>query len=384
MIEIMDAVAVALGAVTIGMVAGLRRPEDTFWKKIGVKSPSEKYPHLLSKTKTESGVTYLFHVPDGISMEPLADPKNARHQMIRQSLGDNRRIEVVPVNGHKMAIKVFERALKDTYDYSPVPVDPNDPLVFALGESLSGRVIIKLGNTIPHLCIPGSAGSGKSVCMRGMVCSLCLHPKETSIHLIDLKGGVEFLVFMKCQRVKSYAKTPDEGVAILRKLQQEMIRRNELFFSEGVNSIDSYNAKHPDQPMERHVLFIDEFAEYSKNNDAKAILKDLSRRARSCGIHMVIATQRPDADVLDGQIRANITGYVCFMVASTTNSTLIIGHGGAEQLPGHGRAILRAPAQKEVEFQGYYLSEDECEELVRPTYVEKAPPQDDTKGVFRK
>jgi DNA segregation ATPase FtsK/SpoIIIE, S-DNA-T family len=375
------AAAVAIG-LPVWWVLLREKPENKLMKVLQLKNSKDKYPHLIDKTYTDSGITYVYWIPDGVSMEMLADPKNPKHQMLKQSLADNHRMEVLPLDGHKIAFRVIERELAGNYPYSPEPADKGNPLVFALGESLAGAVTLKMGDTVPHICIAGSAGSGKSVCMRAMIASLILHPRRVYIHLIDLKGGVEFLPFMRCSRVESYAKNPGEGVGILHALQDEMIRRNELFFKEEVNNIDNYNAKHPKDTLKRHILFVDEFAEYAKNKEAKDILKDIARRARSCGIHMVVATQRPDADVLDGQIRANMPAYVCFMVASTTNSTLVLGHGGAEKLPGHGRGILRAPGIKDVEFQGYYLSESECESLVSPTYVKKAKHDIETSGVL--
>jgi hypothetical protein len=373
------ALAVAVG-LPVWWVFIREKPENKLMRVLQIKNSKDKYPHLIDKDYTDAGVTYVYHVPDGISMEMLRDEKNPKYQMLKQSLADNHRMEVLPLDGHKLAFRVIEHELGDNYPYSPEPADKSNPLVFALGESLSGNVVLKMGDTVPHICIAGSAGSGKSVCMRAMITSLILHPRRVYIHLIDLKGGVEFLPFMRCSRVESYAKNPGEGVGIMHRLQDEMIKRNETFFKEGVNSIDSYNAKHPKDTMKRHILFVDEFAEYAKNKEAKEILKDIARRARSCGIHLCCATQRPDADVLDGQIRANMPAYVCFMVASTTNSILVLGHGGAEKLPGHGRGILRAPGIKDVEFQGYYLSESECESLVSPTYERKVQHEIDTSG----
>jgi DNA segregation ATPase FtsK/SpoIIIE-like protein len=358
------------------------KPENKLMHTLQIKNSEDKFPHLLDKDRTDAGVTYVYWIPDGINMAALANADNPKYQMLKQGLADNHRMEVVPIDGHKLAFMVFEHELPKVCNYNPNCIKNSNPLEFALGVSYRGEVKLTMGNTVPHICIAGAAGSGKSVCMRAMITSLILHPRRTHIHLIDLKGGVEFLPFMRCARVDSYAKSADEGVAVMRKLQDEMIRRNDLFFTEGVNSIDSYNAKYQKAPMKRHILFIDEFAEYAKDRPAKDILKDIARRARSSGIHLCCATQRPDADVLDGQIRANMPAYICHMVASTTNSTLILGHGGAEKLPGQGRAILRAPGIKDTEFQGYYLSEQDCEDLVKPTYITKSAKELDTSGVL--
>lgn len=354
------------------------KKENKLMRTLELKNKAGVYPHLIDRDETPRVKTYVFWAPDGIPFEVFTKPESKVYQAIRQSLGDMHRIEVLPLDGHKIAVRVIKEELKDRYDFVPEPADKKNPLTFAIGESLDGPVKFSLGNTVPHICIAGSAGSGKSVCLRSMIASLILHPKKVNIWLIDMKGGTEFQVFQKCSRVSGYAKTVPEGIEILKQLQTEMVRRNELFFEEGVNSIDTYNAAHPKEPMKRHVLFVDEFAEFMSGKDrtAKEILKDLARRARSSGIHMVIATQRPDSDVLDGQVRANMPGYLCFMVASTTNSTLILGHGGAQQLPGNGRGIMRVPARKETEFQGYLLEESECKKLIEHTYENKLPPRE--------
>jgi DNA segregation ATPase FtsK/SpoIIIE-like protein len=375
----------SLPVIIVGGLAGVigwgcfgMKRENKLFRTLDLKNKEGKFPHLLDRDETPRVKTYVFWLPDGISMELFTDPKSRIYQAIRQSLGDMHRIDLVPIDGHKIAVRVIKEELKSRYDYEPGPADKKDPLTFAIGESLEGPVAFSLGNTVPHICIAGSAGSGKSVCLRGMITSLILHQKKVSLWLIDMKGGTEFQVFQRCSRVSGYAKSVPEGLEILKQLQGEMIRRNDLFFAEGVNSIDTYNAAHPKEQLKRHVLFVDEFAEFmaGKDRTAKDILKDLARRARSSGIHMVIATQRPDSDVLDGQIRANMPGYLCFMVASTTNSTLILGHGGAQQLPGNGRGIMRVPARKETEFQGYYLGEEECKALVQHTYVNKQPAEE--------
>ena len=319
-------------------------------------------------------------------MEFFLDPKNPKYQMLWQGLADRKRMEVIPLDGHKLAIKIIEKPLRDNYDYDPSPADPKNPLVFRLGESYSGPVEFALSDAAPHCCIAGTTGSGKSVCLRILITSMILSPNRVDVWLIDLKGGAEFFPFAKCERVVDYARNVDEGFSLLRKLQELMIRRYDQFAEAGVNSIDNYNALDRAGPkMRRNVLVVDEFAEFAarKSREAQEILKDLLRRARAAGIHVVVATQRPDADVMDGQIRANMPTYICFLVSSSSNSLVVLGHGGAELLPGHGRGILRYPGRKETEFQGYYLSEGDCEALVRPTYIEKKKKEDDTKGVYK-
>lgn len=370
-----------LGAV-IWWAATRPKPFNKLMRTLDLKNKEGKYPYQLDHDVGPRTETYVIEVPDGIPYEVFSDPKSKIFQTVRQSIGNMHRLEVVPIDGHKLAIRVILEELRDNYAYDPAPADKGNPLVFRIGESLAGPVTFTIGNDAPHLCVAGTTGSGKSVCLRSMITSMVLHPRRVDLFLVDLKGGVEFQPFQACERVAGYARSVPEGVGLLRKLQDEMIRRNDAFYRAGVNSIDAYNKLGRDR-LRRQVLVVDEFAEFtaSKDRDAQAILKDLLRRARSCGIHVLIATQRPDADVIDGQIRANMPAYICHMVSSSSNSIVVLGHGGAESLPGHGRAILRAPGRKEVEIQGYYLGEDECREMVRHTYVKKAEQPENTNGV---
>jgi DNA segregation ATPase FtsK/SpoIIIE-like protein len=355
--------------------------ENKLMRLLKLCNEDGKYPHLLDRDRTPAGVTYVYWIPDGVPFDSFTRPEGKAYQAIRQTLGDMHRIEVLPIDGHKLAVKVYEKELKREYAFRPEPVDAKNPLALALGEGYAGPVTLTLGDAAPHACIAGTTGSGKSVCLRSIIASIILHPKRVDLWLIDLKGGAEFYLFEKCERVVEYAKNVDEGRGLLLRLQAEMIRRYDLFAAAGVNNLDNYNRL--GKRLRRQLLVVDEFAEFAgkKQEEARDILKDLLRRARAAGIHVIAATQRPDKDVLDGQIRANMPAYICFAVSSVTNSILVLGHGGAELLPGHGRGILRAPGRKEQEFQGYYLGEDECRDLIQHTYIDK-PKQNRTKGAY--
>jgi hypothetical protein len=353
-------------------------------RTLDIKNKDGRYPHLLDYDESERVETYVLWVPDGIPYELFVKPESKVHQAIKQSLGDMRRIEVIPISGHKIAVRVIKEELGFSYPLPLEEIRKSAPMTFALGESLAGSISLKMGDEAPHLCIAGTTGGGKTYLLKSLILQCILKPKRIDVAIIDLKGGADTYMFEKCERVIMYARTVGEGEGVLKRLQVEMERRYDLFSRVGASNIDKYNKKASPR-LRRIFLFVDEFAGFSdkKFPAAQEILKDLLRRARASGIHVCVDTQHPTTDVINTQIKANMPAFIAFLTATQSNSITILGHGGAELLPGHGRGILRAPGMKEVEFQGYDASETVCEELVRHTYVTKPEEKPQKKGVIQ-
>jgi S-DNA-T family DNA segregation ATPase FtsK/SpoIIIE len=232
----------------------------------------------------------------------------------------------------------------------------------------------------PHLLIGGTSGSGKSVMLRTIITSI-IQNKSAMLHLCDLKGGVEFAIFKRSSRVNTFAKNMPEAATQMIMLKDEMYKRLDLFEQQKVVNLDEYNKK-TKANLPRHLLIIDELANITlSSKDLTETLDELLRMARAVGIHIILATQRPSADVLPGTLKANISATVCFKTRNHVNSEILLDHKGAEDLRGKGHGIYQT--SDEMEFQGLFLSPKDAEELIKHTYIEKKVEKSDI-GVKRR
>ena len=243
----------------------------------------------------------------------------------------------------------------------------------ALGKDISGEAqLIDLTQT-PHLLIAGATGSGKSVCVNSIICSILYRraPEDVRILLIDPKI-VELKAYNDIPHLLTPVVTePKKAFQALQYCINEMERRYSMLDYTGARDIRSYNkkaAKHKltIQKIPYWVILIDEFADLmaTTGKEMEAVLARLAAMARAVGIHLVLATQRPSIDVITGLIKANIPSRIAFMVASKFDSRIIIDSVGAEKLLGQGD-MLFTPAWDPipVRIQGTYLSEEEVEAI---------------------
>jgi DNA segregation ATPase FtsK/SpoIIIE-like protein len=243
----------------------------------------------------------------------------------------------------------------------------------ALGKDISGEAqLIDLTQT-PHLLIAGATGSGKSVCVNSIICSILYRkaPEDVRILLIDPKI-VELKAYNDIPHLLTPVVTePKRAFQALQYCIDEMERRYSLLDNTGARDIRSYNKKAVKHKLTigkipYWVIVIDEFADLmaTTGKEMEAVLARLAAMARAVGIHLVLATQRPSIDVITGLIKANIPSRIAFMVASKFDSRIIIDSVGAEKLLGQGD-MLFTPAWDPipVRIQGTYLSEEEVEAI---------------------
>ncbi|MGE5422147.1 MAG: DNA translocase FtsK [Ignavibacteriales bacterium] len=246
--------------------------------------------------------------------------------------------------------------------------DSTHPLTVALGEDISGTPVITKLADMPHLLIAGATGSGKSVCLNGLILSLLYKasPQELKLVLIDPKM-VELTIFNGIPHLMAPVVTdPKKAALVLRWMSTEMEKRYRIFAEAGVRDIYRYNEVAEDR-IPFIVIVIDELADLMMVSpvDVEDTICRLAQMARAAGIHLVVATQRPSVDVVTGIIKANIPSRIAFAVSSQADSRTILDAGGAEKLLGRGDMLFcPVGAAKPLRVQGAYVSDSELERVV--------------------
>jgi len=266
------------------------------------------------------------------------------------------------------------------------------PLNMALGKDITGRAVFGDLGKMPHLLVAGATGSGKSVCLNGIIASLLVSatPDQVQMLFIDPKR-VELTVYNGIPHlIKEVITDARMAAGALFEMTKEMDQRYEKFAKAGVRKIEEYNAKFPDEKLPYVVIVIDELADLMLVAPAKVetTICRLAQLARATGMHLIVATQRPSVDVITGIIKANIPSRIAFAVSSQVDSRTILDMAGAERLLGRGDMLyLPIDAPKPVRAQGALVTSAEIERLVafwaaqaRPDNlldVEVAPIEDD-------
>ena len=241
-------------------------------------------------------------------------------------------------------------------------------LRIALGKDVSGQPISTDLEKMPHLLIAGTTGAGKSVCVNSILACLLLDndPSDLKLLLIDPKR-VELTGYNGIPHLLAPVVVDIERVlGVLRWVTTEMDNRYLRFNKMGVRNIQEFNNRGEDK-MPFIVVVIDELADLMMlaQYETEKVLTRLAQMARATGIHLIISTQRPSANVVTGNIKANFSARIAFMVASNVDSRVILDTPGAERLLGKGDMLFHAPdAPAPVRLQGVYVSNPEIERLV--------------------
>ena len=246
------------------------------------------------------------------------------------------------------------------------------PLAIGLGQDVAGQSVSADLTKMPHLLIAGATGSGKSVCVNGIIACLLLQntPDDLKLVMVDPKrveltgyNGIPHLaapVVVDLERV----------VGTLQWALREMDKRYKAFSASGVRNIQEYNKKLLKEKGEKLpyiVIIVDELADLMMlaPEDTERGITRLAQMARATGIHMILATQRPSVDVVTGLIKANFPARIAFAVASSTDSRVILDSVGAERLLGQGDMLFQSPdAAAPLRLQGCYVGDAELEKLI--------------------
>jgi len=243
------------------------------------------------------------------------------------------------------------------------------PLAVVLGKDLAGKPILADLKKMPHLLVAGQTGSGKSVCLNAIICSILMRctPDEVKMILVDPKR-VEMTLFEHIPHLLTkLVKDTQKAANALAWAIREMEKRYDWFSAAGVRNLEGYNRKFPEEKLPYVVIVIDELADLMDlaQNDVEHKISRLARLARATGIHMVLATQRPDVRVITGGIKANIPSRLAFTTASYIDSKTILDTVGAEKLLGRGDMLFRpVDASVAQRGQGALITDEETAKLV--------------------
>ena len=258
---------------------------------------------------------------------------------------------------------------------SPAFQNAKSRLSFALGKDITGAPIVGDIAKMPHMLIAGTTGSGKSVCINSILMSILYKatPEEVRLIMVDPKM-IELGVYNGIPHLLIPVVTdPKKAAGALNWAVTEMMRRYKLFSEIGARNLAAYNAevgKDPEsenEPLPQVVIVIDELADLmavARSEVENAIIR-LAQMARAAGMHLIIATQRPSADVITGLMKDNIPSRIAFAVASAINSRIIMDQSGAEKLLGKGDMLYNPlGVTKPMRIQGCFVSDSEVEEVV--------------------
>ncbi|MDD6024648.1 MAG: DNA translocase FtsK [Oscillospiraceae bacterium] len=316
---------------------------------------------------------YEMQLKPGIKMSKIT----TLHQDIALSLGvSSVRVSAVEGKSSVIGIEVPNRIttsvpIRDVLE-SKVFAGHKSHLAFAVGKDIGGNYIVGDIAKMPHLLIAGTTGSGKSVCMNSIIVSLLYRstPEEVRMIMIDPKV-VELSIYNDIPHLLIPVVTDAKKAAgALQWAVTEMERRYKLLADYKVRDLSGYNKlarRNPDMtPMPQIVVIIDELADLMlvAAKEVENSIVRIAQKARAAGMHLVIATQRPSANVITGVMKANIPSRIAFAVSSALDSRIILDDGGAEKLVGKGD-MLYAPlgAGKPKRIQGCFITDEEVEEV---------------------
>ncbi len=266
---------------------------------------------------------------------------------------------------------VYFRELVDTPDFKR---SFDKKLETVLGKDISGATVTCNIAKMPHLLIAGTTGSGKSVCVNSIIMSILMKstPQDVRLIMVDPKK-VEFMMYNGIPHLLIPVVTdPKKAAGALAWAVNEMLNRYRMFSENNVRDFTGFNelAADPDsglKKMSHIVIFIDELADLmmASPKDVEDSIVRLAQMARAAGMHLVIATQRPTVNVVTGLIKANIPSRIALMVASQTDSRVILDSSGAEKLLGNGDMLyMPVGMPKALRVQGCFVSDKEVERTV--------------------
>lgn len=336
--------------------------------------------HIINVTRGPSVTRYEVELEKGVRLNKITTAADD----IALSLGATGvRIAAIPGKISVVGIEVPNRAvttvsLREVID-SPEFARAESKASFSVGKDIGGNCIVGNIARLPHMLIAGTTGSGKSVCMNSIIISLLYKasPEDVKLIMVDPKM-VELGIYNGIPHLLIPVVTdPKKAAGSLQWAVTEMLRRYKMMSDAGVRDLESYNSIMESQEesgnkLAQIVVIIDELADLMlvAAKEVEESICRIAQMGRAAGIHLIIATQRPSADVITGLMKANIPSRIAFAVASAMESRIILDTQGAEKLVGKGD-MLYAPIGngKPKRVQGCFVSDSEVEAVA--TYVKE-------------
>ena len=331
----------------------------------------------IGVTRGPAITRYEFEMPKGVPVNKVLQYSNDISMVLESRKAIRIEAPIPGKNAFGIEVpndKVDTIGLRDLIDCKEFKSEKS-PLTFALGKDITNKSIMGDVGKLVHTLVAGSTGSGKSVCMNAIIISLLYKasPADVRIILIDPKF-VEFAIYenMPHLLLPKIVTEPAQAVNALNWACEEMERRNRIFGKFYVRSIDEYNEmpevlSGTEEKMYKIVIMVDELNDLMMNarKEVEEKILKLAQKARSCGIHLILATQRPSVDVITGTIKANLPSRIAFSLTNYSDSKTIIDQGGAEKLLGRGDMLYSPRGEEPTRLLGPFVSQQEVSSIVK-------------------
>jgi S-DNA-T family DNA segregation ATPase FtsK/SpoIIIE len=313
-------------------------------------------PKLVRKEEDASGnfITLVYALPLGYCENDLQTIKPELQQAL-----EGRQIEIW-AEGAYAYVKIYQRVLKSKIPYEAPDLSQYKYPVLVTGYSCRGLEFVD-PEVDAHALVGGMTGWGKTICLKYMMAGLMTNytPDQVQINIIDYKR-VDFETIRKHPMVNHVAQNENDAFLLLQRMIGELNYRMDLLNKTGFDKLSKYNAK-AENPLPYIFIIIDEFADASTK--VFGSVSKLLRMARFAGIHCVICTQRPDRDILPGQLKANTPVSIAFRCKNKINSSILLDDADAAELPPYpGRAIFQRGSNWQIQVP--YIQEADIERLV--------------------
>lgn len=355
----------------------------SIFTEAGLKTTLGRIPFFVADRPIDGGVREMVLSMNGV---PLSAFRQAREKLETDVFGFIEEMREVRTKG-LVKIKYAEKdipkviTLDSPYGYKSYN--------FIVGNTRTGQKRSSLEAT-PHLLIAGTSNSGKSTYLKQFISTLYLNNRSAEFTLVDLKNGLESIQFHNLPRIQVVIR-PQEAVEKLARLQGVIAKRAKFLLENGCHKIEEFFSLPQDKKkwtqdfksnkdFGRHVIIIDEAAELflvgaelnaEGASKARRVVAQLAAQGRAVGVHVIVSTQRPDVKVIDGTIKTNLQGRLCFQMPDNASSMTILDSVRAADLPDiKGRAIWRDGAEMS-EVQVPLLSDEKIEALLEPMREKK-------------
>lgn len=328
---------------------------DYFFQSVSMKNKLNEYPIVINNKGS-----YVVKVPSGLNINDFYKIQDSLETYLNYPINfklDNEYLKITKADNKQLENNIPYKQCKRT----------TSSIKFDIGKSINDIVTLDLSEN-PMSYIVGTTGSGKSVMTKVILTNLIgmYGANELELYLCDMKR-VELNIFRNVKQCKKFVYTVEDTTEVIADLLEETNKRYELFMEHEVTSIFEYNKLPNVKKLKYQVLYIEEMVMLleDKKKQAQRLLKQLIAISRASGCYVFLTTQRPSNDIIDNVVKANINNRIVLKCEDSKNSIVALDREGAEKLHGNGHGILKRGSEL-VEFQGYYISDNEVKEIIKP------------------